>query len=358
MAGNEAVPVVRHDASRRMFASDNYAGAHPGVLAAMAAANGGHQVSYGADEYSSSLAGVMKQRFGDRCETFCVLNGTGANVVALQSMTKRWSAVICSESAHINVDECAAPERVGGLKLLSVPSQDGKLTVEAMRARLSGLGDEHRAQPDVVSISQATEYGTCYSVDEVTEVCRWSHEAGLAVHMDGARLCNAAAYLEVSLRALTTDAGVDVVSFGGTKNGAMLADAVLVLNPDAVDGLKYLRKTSMQLASKMRFIAVQLEALLEGELWLENASHANAMAHRLAERLAGVAGVRVSQEVQANAVFAVLSPAVADRLREHYAFYTWDEATGEVRWMTSFDTTVEDVDAFAGLIRAELGEQP
>jgi threonine aldolase len=345
---------VRHDTTRRMFASDNYAGVHPAVMAAIVGANGGHQVSYGADEYSASLAHVMRRHFGEQCETFCVFNGTGANVVSLQALTKRWDAVICAESAHINVDECGAPERVAGVKLLTVATPDGKLTAATVQALLVGLGDEHRAQPSVVSISQATEFGTCYSVEELAAVCQTAHAGGLSVHMDGARLCNAAAYLGVPLKSLTTDVGVDVLSFGGTKNGAMLADAVVILSPNVVEGVKYLRKACMQLASKMRFVAVQLEALLTGDLWLENALHANEMAARLASRLSDVTGVSVTRPVEANAVFAVLPAAVADRVRSRYSFYTWDEVSGEVRWMTAFDTTPEDVDAFADLIEREM----
>ncbi|MGH9169398.1 MAG: threonine aldolase family protein [Acidimicrobiales bacterium] len=342
-----------HHSSGRNFASDNYAGMHPAVLAAIAQANAGHQPSYGADECTARLGELMKRHFGNRCASYPVFNGTGANVIGLQAMTKRWDAVICAQSAHIDVDECGAPERVAGLKLLGAAAIDGKLTPAMVEARLPGLGDEHRAQPKVVSVSQATELGTCYTVDELAALAKAAHGHGLLLHMDGARLCNAAAWLDLPLRALTTDVGVDVLSFGGTKNGAMLGEAVVVLNPDAVDGMRYLRKAGMQLASKMRFISVQLEALLTGDLWLESARHANEMARRLELRLRA-AGVPVTQAVQANAVFALLPAAVAARLREHFAFYTWDSHTGEVRLMTSWDTTEQDVDEFASLVEDEV----
>lgn len=340
----------RHDPDRRGFASDNYASVHPAVLAALEVANGGHQASYGEDAYTRHLTDVFRSHFGQRCEVFPVFNGTGANVVALQALTNRWDAVICAETAHINVDECGAPERMAGLKLLAVQTADGKLTPDHIARRLSDLGDEHRAQPRVVSVTESTELGTCYRVDELRAVCEEAHRSGLVVHLDGARLANAAAFLGVELRALTTEVGVDVVSFGGTKNGLLLGDAVVVLNPEAVSGLPFLRKASMQLASKMRFISVQLEVLLGGDLWLENARRANELAQRLAASIGGIDGVRITQAVEANAVFAVLPPKAAERLRARYSFYTWDDDTGEVRFMTSFDTTEGDVESFAAAL--------
>lgn len=355
MPDRDAPVARRHDPGRRGFASDNYASVHPAMLAALEVANGGHQTSYGEDDYTAHLAEVFRSHFGARCEVFPVFNGTGANVVALQAMTSRWDAVICSESAHINVDECGAPERMAGLKLLAVPTPDGKLLAEQVAERLSGLGDEHRAQPRVVSVTESTELGTCYRVEELAAVCEAAHGFGLSVHMDGARLANAAAFLGVELRALTTEVGVDVVSFGGTKNGLMLGDAVVVLNPEAVSGLRFLRKASMQLASKMRFISVQLQALLEGDLWRSNAQAANTMAQRLAGALGRLSGVRITQAVEANAVFAVLPPEAVERLRETYSFYTWDDTTGEVRFMTAFDTTTDDVDAFAASVAEVVG---
>ncbi len=344
-----------HDPDWRGFASDNYAGAHPEVLAAIADANAGHQVAYGEDVYTARLQEIIKSHFGERAEAFPVFNGTGANVTALTSMLPRWGAVVTTTNAHIHTDENAAPERMSGLKLLTVPTPDGKLTPELIDREAWGWGDEHRAQPLAVSITQSTELGTVYSIGEVRAITDHAHALGMRVHMDGARAANAAAALGARLREFTTDAGVDVLSFGGTKNGLLYGEAVVVLNPEASDGLIFLRKLSMQLASKMRFVSAQLIALLEGDLWMRSARHANAMAARLRSALEGVPSVRFTQPTQANAVFAILPPGAADRLRERFRFYDWNPKTGEVRWMTAFDTTEADVDAFAAAIRAEVG---
>ncbi|GIH53412.1 threonine aldolase [Microbispora rosea subsp. aerata] len=350
--------VRRHDPASRTFASDNYAGVHPEILEAIALANGGHQVSYGDDVYTEAVRGVFRRHFGQQAEVFPVFNGTAANVVSLRSMCAHWEAVICPESAHINTDEGGAPEVTGGLKLLTVPTPDGKLTPDLIDRQARGFGDVHRAQPRVVSISNATELGTLYTPAEIKAICDHAHELGMFVHLDGSRITNAAAALDVPLRALTTDAGVDVLSFGGTKIGLLLGEAVVVLNPRASRGLPYLRKTSMQLASKMRFVSVQFEALLGGDLWLRNARRANAMARRLAEAVRDLPGVSVPRPVEANAVFAVLPADVADRLRKRFRFYNWNEQIGggmvEVRWMCAFDTTEADVDAFAAALAEEL----
>lgn len=347
---------TEHDLNERGFASDNYAGVHPDVMAALVAANGGHQVAYGADVYTARLQKVMARHFGDDVEAFPVFNGTGANVVGLQAMLPRWGAVIAATTAHINVDEGGAPERVGGFKILNVVTPDGKLTPELVDTEAWGFGDEHRAQPGVVSITQSTELGTLYTVKEIKALADHAHSLGLKLHLDGSRLSNAAAALGVSLREMTTDAGVDVLSLGGTKNGAMLAEAVVVINPEAAEGLPYVRKYTMQLSSKMRFVAAQLIALYEGELWLENARHANAMARRLRDGVeAGLAdgsikGVEFTQDTYVNGNFAVLPEGVADVLREKFLFYDWDAARREVRWMCSFDTSETDVDAFVAAI--------
>ncbi|MFI8521992.1 threonine aldolase family protein [Streptomyces sp. NPDC085481] len=343
-----------HDPSVRGFASDNYAGAHPEVLAALALANGGHQVAYGEDQYTEHLQRIMHSHFGPSAEAFPVFNGTGANVTALQALTDRWGAVICAESAHINVDEGGAPERMGGLKLLTVPTPDGKLTPELIDRQAWGWEDEHRAMPQVVSITQNTELGTVYTVDEIRAIVEHAHSKGMKVHLDGARIANAAASLDVPMRAFTNAVGVDVISYGGTKNGMLFGEAVVVLNPDAVSHMKHLRKLSMQLASKMRFVSVQLEALLAKDLWLRNARHSNAMAQRLAAGVRGVDGVEILYPVQANAVFARLPQEVTRRLQERFRFYFWDEAAGDVRWMCSFDTTEDDVDAFLQALKEEM----
>jgi threonine aldolase len=353
-----------HDLNYRGFASDNYAGVHPEVLAAIAGANGGHQISYGEDVYTERLHEVMRTEFGERAEVFPVFNGTGANVVALTSLLPRWGAVVATSTAHIHTDEGGAPEKMTGLKLYTVPTPDGKLTPELLATEAWGWGDEHRAQPLAVSITQTTELGTLYSPAEVRAIADWAHEHGMALHMDGARIWNAAAALGLPFAAFTTDAGVDILSFGGTKNGLLGAEAIVVIDPDRLpggaDSLRYLRKTSMQLTSKMRFLSVQLLALFDDKLGLRSATHANAMAARLREALeaeiaaGSITGLSFSQETKANAVFAVLANDAADRIRERVRFYDWDRAAGQVRWMCAFDTTPADVDAFVAVIREEL----
>ena len=349
-----------HDHNSRGFASDNYAGVHPEVLTALADANGGHQISYGEDLYTERLHEVMRSEFGDRAEVYPVFNGTGANIVALTSLVPRWGAVVATSTAHIHTDEGGAPEKMTGLKLYTVPTPDGKLTPELIASEAWGWGDEHRAQPLAVSITQTTELGTLYTPAEVRAIADWAHEHGMALHLDGARIWNAAAALGVPFRAFTVDAGVDILSFGGTKNGLLGAEAIVVIEPSRVDGMVFLRKTSMQLASKMRFMSAQLLALFEGGLGLRSAGHSNAMAARLRSALdAGIAdgsitGLSFSQTTQANAVFAILANDAADRMRERVRFYDWDRALGQVRWMCAFDTTEDDVDAFVSVIREEL----
>lgn len=342
------------------FASDNYAGVHPHIMDALVAANTGHQISYGDDEHTERLQHVARTHFGERASIHPVFNGTGANVTALQAMAPARGAVLCAASAHIHVDEAGAPEHVAGLKLLPIAARDGKLTPELIDQEAWGFGDEHRAQPRIVSISQSTELGTVYAPAELRALTEHAHSLGLTVHLDGARLANAAASLSCSLREITTDAGVDVLSFGGTKNGLMFGEAIVVLNDGAVTGLPYARKMNMQLASKMRFLSAQLIALLDSDLWLRNAEHANAMARRLRDRLDAAVldgrapGLGFTQPTQANAVFATLPTGVADRLREQVRFYDWNSAIGEVRWMTAFDTTENEVDAFADLVSRTL----
>ena len=340
----------------RGFASDNYAGAHPEVVAAVLAANEGHQGAYGDDTTTAHLAELVRQHFGEQAEVFPVFNGTGANVSAIQAMSNSWEAVVCAASAHINVDEGGAPEKVGNIKLWTVPTPLGKLTPELIDLQAWGFGDVHRAQPSVVSITQSTEMGTVYSVEEIKAICDHAHSLGMRVHLDGARIANAAASLGVPLRAFTTDAGVDAISFGGTKNGAFGAEAVIALNPSAMPGIGYVRKSSMQLASKMRFISAQLVALLENDLWLRNAEHSNSLARRLEAAVRKIDGVTVVRPTEANAVFAILPAAVTERLQQQFRFYTWDQQTGEVRWMCSWDTTEADVDTFAAAVATEMAK--
>jgi threonine aldolase len=332
----------------RAFASDNYAPILPEALDAIAAVNHGHAVSYGADETTAHLQTVIRRHFGEDATAFPVFNGTGANVVSLRSMLRPWQGVICAETAHLNVDEGGAPETLAGIKLLTVPTPDGKLTPELAARRIVRIGDEHVVQPGAISVTQSTELGTLYSIDELRALGAFARAHGMLLHIDGSRLANAAAALDCELRAITTDVGADVVSLGGTKVGLLAAEAVVVLNPELTPSLLYLRKQSMQLASKMRFVSAQLLALLEGDLWRRAAGHANAMAARLASGVGDA--LTITQAVQANGVFAILPPGAAETLQQDFKFYVWDEHTGEVRWMCSWDTTEEDVDAFVEAI--------
>ncbi len=341
----------------RGFASDNYAGVHPQVLAAITEVNRGHQAAYGVDDATAALKERIQGHFGAQATVYPVFNGTGANVVALQAMTRSWEAVICATSGHVNADEGAAPEKTGRLKLWTIPTATGKLTPELIDTQAFGFGDVHRAQPAVVTIAQSTELGTVYTVDEVKAITTHVHSLGMSVHLDGARICNAAACLGASLREFTTDAGIDVVSFGGTKNGVMLGEAVVVLNPRFAAAVPFIRKTSMQLASKMRFISAQLTALLTDNLWLDNATHATALAKRLEQAVSRIAGVTIVRAVEANAVFAILPAEVTERLQQRFKFYIWNQATGEVRWMCSWDNTETDVDQFAAAIAQEMSTQ-
>jgi threonine aldolase len=349
------LPGRLHDPNYRGFASDNYAGAHPQIIAAVQAANEGHVTAYGEDVYTGRLQQVIQGHFGTAATAYPVFNGTGANVLALQSLLPRWGAVICAATAHINTDENGAPERIGGIKLLPVPTPDGKLTPELIDAEAWGWGDEHRAQPLVVSITQTTELGTCYTPQEIERIAHHVHAKGMKLHLDGARLANAAAHLGLPLRAFTTDAGVDVLSFGGTKNGLLFGEAVIWLNSQADPGLNYLRKMNMQLASKMRFVSAQLIALLTDELWLRSASHANDMAQQLSVGVSAIGGVTLTQATESNGVFAVLPPGAAAKVRASFRFYDWDQARGEVRWMCSWDTTETDVQILVAAIKAAVG---
>lgn len=337
--------------ARRHFASDNYAGVHPEVLQAMAEANVGHAPSYGNDRWTERAQSVFREHFGPSTRAFPVFNGTAANVLGIQAVTRPYHAVICADGAHINVDECGAPERFTGCKLVLCSSPDGKLRPADIISRLTGIGDEHRVQPRVVSIAQATELGTVYTPEEIRALAETAHANSLLLHMDGARVANAAVGLGVSLRQITTDVGVDILSFGGTKNGLMGAEAVLFLGgPDQAEFL-FLRKQAMQLASKMRFLSAQFVALLGTDLWRRNAENANRMARLLAARLEGVSRITITQAVEANGVFARVPPEHIPALQERAFFYVWNPATSEVRWMMSWDTTAEDVEQFAQAVR-------
>ncbi len=336
--------------NKRGFASDNNAGVLPEVMDALSNANVGHTRGYGDDIYTDAAVTSFKKEFGDATEVYFVFNGTGANVVGLQAMVRPYEAVICAQTAHINVDECAAPEKFLGGKLIDLPTPDGKLTPELILPVLHGFGDQHHVQPKVVSITQSTEMGTIYSLEEIKTLCDFAHAHGLLVHMDGARISNAAAALDASLADVTVLAGVDLLSFGGTKNGLMFGEAILVFNPVLNEGLKFIRKQSAQLPSKMRFIAVQFQTLLNNEVWRKYALHANQMARLLASEAEKVPEVRITQKVDSNGVFAIIPKEWVAPLQKQSFFYVWDEAASEVRWMTSFDTSKEDVMSFVALL--------
>jgi len=336
----------------RGFASDNNAGVHPEIVEAIIRCNNGHVVGYGDDPHTGKAIKKFKDEFGQDTECYFVFNGTGANVVGLRNMTQPWNSIICAETAHIQEDECGAPELLTGCKLIPVEPANGKLTVERIKPHIKGIDFEHHSQPKVVSITQATELGTLYTVKEIREIADFVHRHTMLLHMDGARIANAAAALGVSLRETTRDAGVDILSFGGTKNGAMYGEAVLVFTPGLSSAFKYLRKQSMQLASKMRYIAVQFDTLLTDDLWKRNALHANAMAKLLAERAGRIPGIAINRPVEANGVFAVIPRRLIKPLQEQFFFYVWDEPASEVRWMTSWDTTSEDIEGFIDLIES------
>jgi len=332
------------------FASDNNAGVHPNILRAINSVNQGHVISYGDDIFTQSAVKKFEEHFGKDVEVYFVFNGTAANVLGLSAMVEPFNSVICSEVAHIDKDECCAPERFIGCKLVTIPTKDGKIRVEQIKGHIDSLGNQHRAQPKVISITQATELGTVYKPEEIKVIADFAHKNQLFLHMDGARLSNAAASLNVKLKQITADVGVDVLSFGGTKNGMMFGEAVIFFKRKLPENFKYIRKQGMQLASKMRFISAQFEALLSNNLWLKNAKHANGMARLLARKIEEVSDTTITQEVEANAVFAIVPPKHVSLLREKYFFYIWNREKSEVRWMASFDTTKEDVKKFVNVI--------
>ena len=337
--------------TKRSFASDNNAGVHPRVMEAIAAANDGHVIAYGDDPYTARAIETFREHLGKDAEVFFVFGGTGANVLGLKAMTESHHAIICAETAHINVDECGAPEKFTGCKLLPVATPDGKVRVEQIPPLLHEVGFEHHVQPRVISISQATEMGTVYTPREVKALSAFAHDHEMLLHVDGARIANAAASLKLKLKAITRDVGVDVLSFGGAKNGMMYGEAVVFFDKTLARNFKYTRKQGTHLPSKMRFISAQFEALLSGDLWRENAVHANRMAQLLAGELGTIPRIRITQKVEANGVFAVVPRKYIEKLQKKYFFYVWNEATSEVRFMTSFDTTEEDIADFVSLVK-------
>ncbi|MFZ2285433.1 MAG: low specificity L-threonine aldolase [Bacteroidales bacterium] len=332
---------------KRGFASDNNSGVHPAVMDEILRVNRGHVVGYGDDPFTEKAKEMLKKELGPESEIYFVLTGTAANVLGLAGVTRSWNSVITAYTAHIEGDECGAPEKFTGCKVLTVDTPDGKLRPEMLKRHMHGFDFEHHSQPAVISISQATEMGTVYSVEEIKALTDYAHSNEMLLHMDGARLANAAVALGLPFRAFTTDAGVDLLSFGGTKNGMMYGEAVCFLKPGLTQGFKYLRKQGMQLASKMRFISAQYIAWLSDRLWEECAMHSNTMANELERRLREIRGVSITQKVESNGVFVIIPHDVAERLRKEYFFYPWNEQNSEYRLMTSWDTTSDDIDHFA-----------
>lgn len=334
----------------RSFASDNNAGVHPEILEALARANHGHVIAYGADSYTQSAIAKFKDHFGPDIDVFFTFNGTGANVLGLQAMTRPYHAVLCSDYAHIYTDECGAPEKHTGCKLIPLPHLDGKITVDQVRHAYHGIGDQHHVQARVISITQTTEMGTVYQPQEIEALARFAHERGMFLHMDGARIANAAVHLRQNLRQSTRDLGVDVLTFGGTKNGIMGGEAVVFFNRAPSSDFLFLRKQGMQLASKMRFIAVQFEALLTNDLWRRGAEHSNRMARVLEAELRKIPQLRIVWKVESNGVFVQIPQHAIERIKEQYFFYPWIEDECIVRWMCSFDTTDEDIRDFVKFV--------
>ena len=336
---------------RRSFASDNNAGVHPKILRAIERANRGHVIAYGDDPYSEAAVEKFREHLGNDIDVYFVFSGTGANVLGLKAITKPFHAIICADTAHINVDECGAPEKFTGCKLLLVPTADGKLRPEQIKPLLHGIGVEHHVQPRVISISQSTEMGTVYTPAEIKTLADFAHRHNLLLHVDGARIANAAVSLKAKLSEITTDVGVDVLSFGGTKNGMMYGEAVVLFGNNRTPQFKYIRKQGSHLASKMRYISAQFEALLANDLWKRNAAHANRMARMLARELRKIPAIEITQKVEANGVFAIIPKRFIPQLQRQYFFYVWNEEISEARFMTSFDTTEQDIRDFVALVK-------
>lgn len=340
--------------NNRGFASDNNAGVSPEVLEKLQEVNQGHVIGYGDDPYTKKAKELFQYHFGERAVPYFVFTGTGANVLCVASCAESYKSVFCADTAHIQVDECGAPERFTGCKLIPVHTSDGKLTPALLQNHMTGFGFEHHSQPGIVSISQTTEMGTIYKVEEIKKLADFAHRYGLLLHMDGARLSNAAVSLGVNFKALTADAGIDILSFGGTKNGLIAAESVIFFREELATNFKYIRKQGMQLASKMRFIAAQFIAFFENDLWYKNAFHANNMAQKLHDAVKDIPEIEITQEVQANGLFAIIPKDIISRLQDEFFFYVWNEQRGEVRWMTSFDTTISDIENFVVTLKRLL----
>jgi threonine aldolase len=347
---------MKESTVKRGFASDNNAGVHPEVLAGFEAANVGHVLGYGADPYTEKAEQLFKEHLGRDSEVYFVFTGTAANVLGLSGVTRSWDSVITAFTAHIEQDECGAPEKFIGCKVLTVNTTDGKIKPEMLSVHMHGFDFEHHSQPRVISITQTTEMGTMYTVEEIRLLADFAHEKGMLLHMDGARIANAAVSLNLPFMAFTTDAGVDVLSFGGTKNGMMYGEAVCFLKKGISNDFRYIRKQGMQLASKMRFISAQYLAYFSNNLWRRNAAHSNSMALILAEKMKNLNTIRITQPVQSNGVFAIIPKEVAEKVSRKYFFYPWNELTSEYRLMTSWDTKEEDIDDFVALLKNYLNK--
>lgn len=339
---------------KRGFASDNNSGVHPEILKEIRSVNIGHTIGYGDDIYTEKAISLFKENLGNQSDIFFVFNGTAANVLGLSGVTRSWNSIVTAFSAHIEQDECGAPEKFTGCKLLTVDTSDGKITIDMLEKHMHGFDFEHHSQPIVVSLTQATEMGTVYTPEEVRRIAEFAHQHGMFVHVDGARIANAAVSLNLSFKAITTDAGVDILSFGGTKNGMMFGEAVCFLKSGLAKDFKYIRKQGMQLASKMRFIAAQYIAYFQEDLWKRCASHSNEMAKLLSEKINGIRELQITQPVQSNGIFVIIPSHVAENLQKQFFFYPWNEKISEYRLMTSWDTTEEDIEIFVTLLKMEL----
>src|SRR4030042_5327488 len=344
------------DNLKRGFASDNNAGVHPEILKEIEKSNAGHVTGYGSDIYTSQAVQLFKEHLGNSTEVFFVFTGTAANVLGISGVTRSWNSIITASTAHLEQDECGAPEKFTGCKVLTVDGHDGTITIDMIGKHMHGFDFEHHAQPKVISITQPTEMGTVYNVQEIKEIADFAHSRNMLLHMDGARLANAAVTLNLPFKNFTTDASVDILSFGGTKNGMMYGEAICFLKPGLAQDFNYMRTQGMQLASKMRFISAQYLAYFRNDLWKMCASHSNAMAALLAQKLEGISGLKITQPVQSNGVFVIMPPDVAKKVMNEYFFYPWNEDISEYRLMTSWDTAEEDINEFVKLLRKELSK--
>lgn len=339
---------------KRGFASDNNAGVHPSIIDELRTVNEGHVTGYGSDKYTECALELFRENIGPSTETFFVFTGTAANVLGISGITRSWNSVITASTAHLETDECGAPEKFAGCKILTVDTPDGKISPSIVERHMHGFDFEHHSQPKVISVSQSTEMGTIYTPEEIKKLSHFAHSRGLLLHMDGARIANAAVSLDLPFKAFTSEAGVDVLSFGGTKNGMMFGEAICFIRPELSANFKYIRKQGMQLASKMRFISAQYIAYFRNGLWKELATHSNRMAKLLESELMKVDGIKITQKVQSNGVFVIIPSTVAERVRKQFFFYPWNEQISEYRLMASWDTREEDIKDLVETIRTEL----